>query len=78
MVLRELRFCPEALVNVRYASAYYAGDGGLVRRDRARVFVYVDGTLNLVREQFDRRSGDVRPLADAEVRGKRQPAPEGP
>ena len=72
MVLCEFRFSPEALVGVRDARADRSGDLGLVRRDHAGVFVCVDGAVNLVREQLDRRGGDVGPLADAEVRGKRQ------
>ena len=54
MVLREFRFAPEAPVGVRNARADRAGDLGLVRRDRAGVFVYIDGAANLVREQLCR------------------------
>ena len=67
MVLREFRFRSEAPVSVRYTRTYCAGDGGLVRRDHARVFVRVDGAVDLLRKQFDRRSRYVRPLANAEI-----------
>ena len=76
MVLREFRFGPKAPVGVRNARACRTGDGGLVRRDRACAITCDEDAMYLLRKQFDRRSGDVRTLADTKVRGKCQPAPE--